>query len=100
MELNGLLVVSLSILLLWIFVRRCKRVSNPLVRIDLLIQNTPFIRSVTAALFMYASGYGIILILSLYLQYNRGFVANRGGAVDDATGLGYDGLRTYLGATL
>lgn len=79
MELNGLLVVSLSITLLWVFVRRCKRVSNPLVRIDLLIQNTPFIRSVTAALFMYASGYGIILILSLYLQYNRGLSPTEAG---------------------
>lgn len=58
--------------LLYLFVRWNRSSSHPLVRIDLLIQNTPFIRSVTAALFMYASQYGIVLMMALYLQYSRG----------------------------
>ena len=66
-------------LLLYLFVRWNRSSQHPLVRLDLILQNTPFIRSVTAALFMYGSQYGIVLMMALYLQYNRGLSPTEAG---------------------
>ena len=62
----------LGVFIIYLFVRWSRRVNFPLVNIDVMVQNKPFIRSVFAAFFMYSSQYGIVLILALYLQYNRG----------------------------
>lgn len=78
-ELSGAATFAVGAALLYLFVRWNNRASYPLVRLDLLLQNTPFIRSVTAALFMYGSQYGIVLMMSLYLQYNRGLSPTEAG---------------------
>lgn len=78
-EIMGVLLFASGGVLLLLFVRWSGRAANPLVRLDLLIQNTRFIRSVTAALFMYGSQYGIVLMMALYLQYNRGLSATEAG---------------------
>ena len=65
--------------LLYLFVRWNRQAAFPLVRLDLVLQNTPFLRSVTAALFMYGSQYGIVLMMALYLQYNRGLSPTEAG---------------------
>lgn len=65
--------------LLYLFVRWNKQADFPLVRLDLVLQNIPFVRSVTAALFMYGSQYGIVLMMALYLQYNRGLSPTEAG---------------------
>lgn len=70
-ELNGWLLTVLGVGLGYHFIKWSGKQTFPLVRIDLMMKNKTFINSATAAMFMYASQYGIVLILSLYLQYNR-----------------------------
>ena len=71
-EMSGMIFSIVGIGMIYLFVKWSNRATYPLVNIDLLVQNKPFIRSVLAAFFMYSSQYGIVLILALYLQYNRG----------------------------
>ena len=78
-EISGALTFIAGAALLYLFVRWNKRAAFPLVRLDLLRKNIPFVRSVTAALFMYGSQYGIVLMMALYLQYNRGLSPTEAG---------------------
>jgi len=71
-DLSGTATFIGGAILLYLFVRWNRQASFPLVRLDLVLQNTPFLRSVTAALFMHGSQYGIVLMMARYLQYNRG----------------------------
>lgn len=78
-DLSGTATFIGGAILLYLFVRWNRQASFPLVRLDLVLQNTPFLRSVTAALFMYGSQYGIVLMMALYLQYNRGLSPTEAG---------------------
>jgi MFS family permease len=78
-DLSGAAIFESGGMLLYLFVRWNNKANFPLVRLDLLLQNTRFIRSVTAALFMYGSQYGIVLMMALYLQYNRGLSPTEAG---------------------
>lgn len=78
-DLAGVMIFMAGATLIYLFVRWNAQSAYPLVRLDLLLKNTPFIRSVSAALFMYGSQYGIVLMLSLFLQYNRGLSPTEAG---------------------
>ena len=78
-DLSGAVIFASGGMLLYLFVHWNNKANFPLVRLDLLLQNTRFIRSVTAALFMYGSQYGIVLMMALYLQYNRGLSPTEAG---------------------
>ncbi len=78
-HLFGLGFTVIGLVFSYLFLARSKRVSFPLVRVDLVIQNRTFLRSLSAAMCMYASQYGIVFLMALYLQYNRGMSATEAG---------------------
>ena len=65
-----MLVVSGGFLLLFLW--HSNRTPYPLVRLKLVWQNQVYARSLLAALFLYGGNYGLLFLLGLYLQYNRG----------------------------
>lgn len=64
-----------------IFIRHCYTASSPLVRLNLVLGNQPFARALAASMMVYASNYGLVFLLSLYLQYNRGMSPTTAGQV-------------------
>lgn len=73
------LVIGLAFIV--IFIRHCYTAPRPLVRLNLVLGNKPFSRALAASIMVYASNYGLIFLLSLYLQYNRGMPPTEAGQV-------------------
>ncbi|MFI0398630.1 MAG: MFS transporter [Thiolinea sp.] len=73
------LVIGLAFIV--IFIRHCYTAQSPLVRLNLVLGNKPFSRALAASIMVYASNYGLIFLLSLYLQYNRGMPPTEAGQV-------------------
>ena len=73
------LVIGLAFIV--IFIRHCYTAPSPLVRLNLVLGNKPFSRALAASIMVYASNYGLIFLLSLYLQYNRGMPPTEAGQV-------------------
>ncbi|MCB1619366.1 MAG: MFS transporter [Thiothrix sp.] len=69
----------LSFAVLYLFVRHTRSASHPLIRLRVIWENRVFSRSLLAAVMMYAGGYGLLFLLGLYLQYNRGLSASAAG---------------------
>lgn len=78
-DLFGAALFIAGAMFLYLFVKWSAKATYPLVKLNLLVQNRRFIRSVTAAFFMYGSQYGIVLMMALYLQYNRGLSPTEAG---------------------
>lgn len=74
-------VLALSFVLLVQFVRRQARRDHPLIRVQMFRESRLFSFSLVTALFMYASSYPLGFLLSLYLQYVRGYSAADAGHV-------------------
>lgn len=72
-----MLFVSTGFLLLFLW--HSNRSPYPLVRLRLVWQNQVYARSLLAALFLYGGNYGLIFLLGLYLQYNRGLTPTDAG---------------------
>lgn len=64
-----------------IFIRHCYTAPSPLVRLNLVLGNKPFSRALAASIMVYASNYGLVFLLSLYLQYNRGMTPTQAGQI-------------------
>lgn len=73
--------LALGLAFIAIFIRHCYTVPSPLVRLSLVLGNKPFSRALAASIMVYASNYGLIFLLSLYLQYNRGMTPIQAGQV-------------------
>ncbi|MFT5706805.1 MAG: MFS family permease [Oceanospirillaceae bacterium] len=65
----------------WGFIRQQKIAAHPLVRIDLLMQNRTFIRSLAASFCMYSASFPILFIMSVYLQYIKQMTPAQAGQV-------------------
>lgn len=74
-------VLALSFVLLVQFIRRQARREQPLIRVQMFRESRLFSFSLITALFMYASSYPLGFLLSLYLQYVRGYSAADAGQV-------------------
>jgi EmrB/QacA subfamily drug resistance transporter len=74
------LVVAAAILL-WLFVRLQARAATPLIRVQMFRESKLFSMSLASALLMYASSYPLGFMLSLYLQYVRGYGAGEAGQI-------------------
>ncbi|UZJ42887.1 MFS transporter [Marinimicrobium sp. C6131] len=74
-------VLAFSFVLLAIFIRRQARREQPLIRVQMFRESRLFSFSLITALFMYASSYPLGFLLSLYLQYVRGYSAADAGHV-------------------
>lgn len=62
-----------SIVSLVLFIRHQSQHHQPLIRVQLFRENRLFSLSLTTSFFMYGSNFAIIFLMSLYLQYVRGF---------------------------
>jgi MFS family permease len=57
------------------------RVESPLINVNLLRNNRVFMFSNLATLIQYCSVYAVIFLMSLYLQYTKGFSPQRAGSI-------------------
>ena len=64
---------------LYLFVRHCNTADNPLIKLKIVWENRPFSGAVLASVFAYASSYGLIFLLGLFLQYNLGMSPTQAG---------------------
>ncbi|MHC1627081.1 MAG: MFS transporter [Methanoculleaceae archaeon] len=78
---GSLWLIGAGLLLTLPFVRREIRVPRPIFNIRLFMRNTVFACSNLAALINYSATFAIAFLLSLYLQYNRGFDPQAAGMI-------------------
>ncbi|WP_370545316.1 MFS transporter [Glaciecola sp. MH2013] len=72
-SLLGLSILSLSLLSLVSFVMHQRRDPQPLIRVQMFRESRVFSLSLMTSFFMYGSNFAIIFLLSLYLQYIKGY---------------------------
>lgn len=78
---KSLLWLAVGSIFITIFLRHCYTAPSPLVRLHLVLGNKPFSRALAASIMVYASNYGLVFLLSLYLQYNRGMTPTEAGQI-------------------
>ncbi|MGZ3593217.1 MAG: MFS transporter [Syntrophales bacterium] len=77
----GVCLVVIGLILIVIFTIRERKVKNPLLDITLFRHNTVFVFSNLAALINYSATFAISFLLSLYLQYIKGFSPLHAGVI-------------------
>lgn len=78
---KGLFLLVIGISGIIVFVWWESRVDSPLINISLLRNNRVFIFSNLATLMQYCSFYAVIFLMSLYLQYTKGFSPQKAGLI-------------------
>ncbi|MBU2497908.1 MAG: MFS transporter [Proteobacteria bacterium] len=78
---SGLWLILFGALALSAFVKWEMRVKNPVFQLDLFRTNRVFAFSNLAALVNYSASFGVIFLLSLYLQQIRGYSAQAAGLI-------------------
>ena len=79
--LSGVILLAVGVAGLTLFVFRQRRFSSPLFQVNLFIENRVFAFSSAAALIHYSATFGLMFLLSLYLQYIKGFDPRTAGMV-------------------
>jgi len=79
--LNGIWLILLGSLGIFAFIQWEKRTSSPVLDINLFRHNTVFVFSNLAALINYSATFAVTFLLSLYLQYTKGFSPQNAGLV-------------------
>jgi EmrB/QacA subfamily drug resistance transporter len=77
----GFLLVLLGVLGMLAFVRWEAKVASPVLNVGLFRKNTIFVFSNLAALVNYSATFAITFLLSLYLQYTKGFPPQTAGLI-------------------
>lgn len=80
-KIPGMLLILLGIAGLGGFIVWESRIPSPILNINAFKNNRTFIFSNLAALFVYAAIFALTFLLSLYLQYNRGFSPEQAGLI-------------------
>ncbi len=80
-QLTGFILLLGGTIGLTAFVVRQKNLAEPLLQVDLYINNRPFALSNAAALIHYSATFGLMFLLSLYLQYIKGLDSRMAGMV-------------------
>jgi len=80
-SLLGAILFAAGVAGLYLFVRLEMRTASPVFELNLFRRNRIFFFSNLAALITYMSTFAVTFLLSLYLQYIRGFSAERAGLV-------------------
>lgn len=80
-QLAGILFVTAGFIGAVVFTVWEMRIKNPILNLKLLLSNRTFAFSNLAALVNFSSTYAINFLMSLYLQYIRGFTPQNAGAV-------------------
>ncbi len=78
---SGILLIFLGIILTWLFVRWESQLSAPLLNINLFKSNPIFFFSNMAALINYSATSAVAFLLSLYLQYIKGYSPQYAGII-------------------
>lgn len=73
--------ILLGLLGLALFAWWERRIPNPVLNLDLLFENRPFALSSLAALISYCATSAVTFLLSLYLQYIRGYGPQQAGLI-------------------
>ncbi|MGO9137039.1 MAG: MFS transporter [Syntrophales bacterium] len=77
----GVWLVVIGLILIVIFTVRERKVKNPLLDITVFRHNTVFVFSNLAALINYSATFAVSFLLSLYLQYIKGFSPLHAGVI-------------------
>jgi EmrB/QacA subfamily drug resistance transporter len=80
-EISGLVVILIGVLGFMAFVWWEIRIASPILNITLFRNNRVFVFSNLAALINYSATYAVTFLLSLYLQYTKGFSPQNAGLV-------------------
>lgn len=80
-QIEYLVVLLFAILTAYLFYRQQCLGLEPLVRFDLLMQNTIFIRSLATSFCMYSASFPILFIMSVYLQYAKQMSPTQAGKI-------------------
>ncbi len=80
-SLLGIGIMLISLLSLIAFIFHQSRVKNPLIRVQMFRESRVFSLSLSTSFLMYASNFAIVFLLSLYLQYIRGFGPAQAGQI-------------------
>lgn len=77
----GIWLALVGLALILIFIRRERKIANPLLDIALFRRNRVFMFSNLAALINYSATFAVSFLLSLYLQYIKGFNPLQAGLI-------------------
>ena len=80
-SMSGFIILISGLAGLLVFIRFELRHSHPVMQLALFSNNTVFTWSNVAALINYSATFAIAFIMSLYLQYTRGFSAQEAGII-------------------
>jgi len=80
-SLTGIVLIVAGALCLPIFIRLENKVTNPILRLNIFKGNRPFVFSNLAALIYFAATFAVTYMLSLYLQYSKGYSASDAGII-------------------
>ena len=69
----------ISAIFFYLFLRHTRRSPNAIIKLKVVWENRVFSHAMLASLFMYGGQYGLIFILGLYLQYNKGMSPTEAG---------------------
>ncbi|MGB3726962.1 MAG: MFS transporter [Glaciecola sp.] len=72
-SLYGVLLLSLSLLSLVLFIVHQSKDKQPLIRVQMFLESRVFSLSLSTSFLMYGSNFAIVFLLSLYLQYIKGY---------------------------
>lgn len=78
---KSVLIIGLGILGLILFVRFERRLVHPVFEVSLFFKNRLFLFSCLAALILYTSSFGLSYLMSLHLQYIKGYGPQASGAI-------------------
>ncbi|WP_340676747.1 MFS transporter [Paraglaciecola sp.] len=80
-SLSGMLLLSMAALGIVLFVVQQSRHHEPLIRVQMFRESRIFSMSLSTSLLMYASVYPLTFLLSLYLQYVKGYSPTQAGQI-------------------
>ncbi|KXI26737.1 MFS transporter [Paraglaciecola hydrolytica] len=80
-DLIGILLLALSIFCLGLFIVHQSKSRRPLIRVQMFLESRVFSMSLSTSFLMYASNFSLAFLLSLYLQYIKGFSPAHAGQI-------------------
>jgi MFS family permease len=78
---TGIALIAAGALCFPLFIRLENKVPHPILRLSVFKGNRPFVFSSIAALIYYAATFALTYMLSLYLQYSKGYSASGAGMI-------------------
>jgi EmrB/QacA subfamily drug resistance transporter len=80
-SLLGIVMLLISCISLVTFIVHQSRDKEPLIRVQMFLESRVFSMSLTTSFLMYGSNFAIVFLLSLYLQYIKGFGPAHAGQI-------------------